>query len=176
MTRTRVLRVEKKSSRQATLGWASRESRSLSWNALVLVLLLRGRNLAAKPSPVLLWVTRFTTPNVPLQTRGEEEEDGTHLSLLERSQRERHLHSCSLTDCCSAKYDTQLNVYLPPNLLMDVIHRQQLPPLPKLHLSLLRLQWTYRKEDQDHAVTCSQPESITFVVFQLHSGIGILIF
>ncbi|KAG7283596.1 LOW QUALITY PROTEIN: hypothetical protein CRUP_020369 [Coryphaenoides rupestris] len=68
VTRTRVRLVQKKSSRQATLGWARRDSRSLSWKALVLVLLLSGRNLAAKPSPVLLWTTRLTTPKVPLQS------------------------------------------------------------------------------------------------------------
>ena len=69
VTRTRVRLVQKKSSRQATLGWASRDSRSLSWKALVLVQFLRGRNLAAKPSPVLLWTTRFTTPKAPLENR-----------------------------------------------------------------------------------------------------------
>ena len=66
---TSVRLVQKKSSKQATLGWARRESKSLSWKALVRVLLRRGRNLAAKTSPVLLWITRFTTPKVPLNHR-----------------------------------------------------------------------------------------------------------
>ncbi|KAF3834766.1 hypothetical protein F7725_027324 [Dissostichus mawsoni] len=61
---TRVRRVQKKSSRQATRGCARRDSRSLSWKPLVRVLLLTGRNLAANTSPVRLWTTRFTTPKV----------------------------------------------------------------------------------------------------------------
>lgn len=66
---TSVRLVQKKSSRQATLGWARRDSKSLSWKALVRVLFRRGRNLAANTSPVRLWSTRFTTPNVPLKHR-----------------------------------------------------------------------------------------------------------
>ena len=66
---TSVRLVQKKSSRQATLGWARRESKSLSWKDLVRLLLRRGRNLAANISAVLLWTTRFTTPNVPLKQR-----------------------------------------------------------------------------------------------------------
>lgn len=64
--RTSVRRVLKKSSRQATLQCASRDSRSLSWKARVRVLLFIGMNLAAKTSVLALCVTRFTTPNVPL--------------------------------------------------------------------------------------------------------------
>lgn len=66
---TRVRLVQKKSNRQATLGWARRDSKSLSWKALVRELLRRGRNFAANTSPVLLWTTRFTTPKVPLKHR-----------------------------------------------------------------------------------------------------------
>lgn len=66
---TKVRLVQKKSSRQATLGWARRDSKSLSWKDLVRVLLRRGRNLAANTSPVRLWTTRFTTPKVPLKLK-----------------------------------------------------------------------------------------------------------
>lgn len=69
MISTRVRLVQKKSSRQATLEWARRDSKSLSWKALVRMLLRRGRNLAANTSAVLLWTTRFTTPKVPLEHR-----------------------------------------------------------------------------------------------------------
>ena len=64
------------------------------------------------------------------------------------------LHSCRLTADLGNRIH-QKSLYLPPYLLMDVIHREQLPPLPKLHLPLLRLQWTCRKEDHGHAVTGS---------------------
>ena len=138
VTRTRVRRVQKKSSRQATLGWARRDSRSLSWKALVLVLFLRGRNLAAKPSPVLLWTTRFTTPNAPLGSRGD--------AMGEGGGGGRCWDSPVFNDNREHHGGGRRGAGSPSHFLVDVVDGEQLPPPAQLRLPLLHLQRSYGED------------------------------